>query len=143
MVKEEKRTRKEKLVGMLIMFLLMTGIAGCTLVPEEQERKEAAFVIVTEAYIPERLLELIELKKEQVMKLTYVDEGSRYIVIGYGKQESGGYSIAVRDFYMTQNALYVDTCLMGPDKKPDKEGGVSYPYLVLKTTQLGLPVVFQ
>lgn len=142
-MKKGRRKWTERLIGILALFLIAGSASGCTLIPPEQERKEAGFVIVTEEYIPERLMELIELKKEQMMKLTYIDEGSRYIVIGYGKQESGGYSIAVKDFYATGNALYVDTCLMGPKKKPEKEKIASYPYLVLKTTELGLPVVFQ
>ena len=142
-MKDGTRKQKRRIVRVLVMFMLLVYIAGCTLVPPKKERKEAGFVIVTGEYIPERLTQLIELKKEQVMKLTYIDGGNRYIVVGYGKQESGGYSIVVKDFYATDNALYVDTSLLGPREKPEKEAVASYPYLVLKTTEVGLPVVFQ
>ena len=77
------------------------------------------------------------------MKLTYVDQGKRYIVIGYGKQNSGGYSIYIKDFYKTDNALYVDTCLMGPKEKKEAQETVSYPVMVLRISEMGLPVVFQ
>ena len=32
-----------------------------------------------------------------------------------GEQPSSGYSIAVEDLYLTENAVYVDTELLGPD----------------------------
>ena len=34
--------------------------------------------------------------------------------MGYGTQETGGYSIAVNALYETANAIYVDTNLIGP-----------------------------
>lgn len=125
------------------IILVVFFLAGCSLVPMEKEKKPAEFVVISEEYIPEELAKLIELKKEEVMKLTYMDEGKRYIVVGYGKQDSGGFSIVIRDCYVTDNALYLDTSLLGPDEKPQKEEVTSYPYLVIQTQELGLPVVFQ
>ncbi|MGN0307327.1 MAG: protease complex subunit PrcB family protein [Lachnospiraceae bacterium] len=142
-MKEDLGRKKEGILFLLVVGILAFILAGCTLVPKEKERKEAGFVIVTKEHIPERLKELIELKKEQMMKLTYIDKDKRYIVIGYGKQKGGGYSIVVKDFYATDNALYVDTCLLGPKEKPKKEEVSSCPYLVLQTSEIGLPVVFQ
>ncbi len=138
-----KTDTEKKGMRMITVLLVCAILAGCSLVPPQKEKKPAQFVVISEDLIPEELAGLIEEKKEEVMKLTYVDEGKRYIVIGYGKQKSGGYSIVVRDFYTTDNALYVDTCLLGPKEKPEKEEVASYPYLVLRTTQIGLPVVFK
>lgn len=140
-VKEKKGIKKPGRILKLLLLCIL--LAGCSLVPPQKEKKPAEFVVISEELIPKELAELIEGKKEEVMKLTYVDGGKRYIVIGYGKQKSGGYSIIVKDFYTTDNALYVDTGLLGPKEKPQKEEVASYPYLVLCTTEIGLPVVFK
>ena len=53
-------------------------------------------------------------------------------------------SIYIKDIYATENALYVDTCLLGPQKKTRKGKEVpSYPVIVLQITEMGLPVVFK
>lgn len=118
-------------------------LAGCGLIPEEKEKEPVEFVVISEAYIPGELAKMIEEKKNEVMKLTYVDQGKHYIVVGYGKQKSGGFSIVIRNLVKAGNALYLDTVLLGPEKKPQTEDTASYPYLVIQTRDLGLPVVFQ
>lgn len=142
-MKEEEWKKRKRGCALAFSILCMGIVMGCSLVPPQKEKKPASFVVISEELIPDQLAQLIERKKSEVMKLTYMDQGNRYIVIGYGKQKSGGYSIVVREFYTTDNALYVDTCLLGPKEKPQKEEVASYPYLVLRTTEVGLPVVFQ
>lgn len=131
---------------LIIAILIMIGIQiqGCKfkIIQEEQERREVEFVIVSEECIPKEVAALIEKRKEEEMKLTYVDGKDRYIIIGYGKQETGGYSIYIKDLYATENALYVDTCLLGPSKESKRKDTPSYPVIVLQISEMGLPVVF-
>ena len=126
-------------------ILIVSGIQiqGCKFkIIQEEEKKEIPFVIVSEECIPKELKILIEQRKEEEIKLTYVDEDNRYIIIGYGKQNTGGYSIYIKDLYATGNAVYVDTCLMGP-KEQSKKNAPSYPVIVLQISEMGLPVVFK
>lgn len=131
----------------MLMIIGSVGMwmQGCEfkIVPQEQERKEAEFVIVSEECIPEAVKSLIENRKEKEIKLTYVDGKDRYLIIGYGKQNTGGYSIYIKDLYVTENALYVDTCLMGPSKEMQVKEVPSYPVIVLQVWEMGLPVVFE
>ena len=78
----------------------------------------------------------------QGFKLTYADEGYLYICIGYGKQESGGYSVTVNDLYETENAVYVNTNLLGPKAGSTPATSPSYPYIVLKVEFREKTVVF-
>ena len=78
----------------------------------------------------------------QGFKLTYADEGYLYICIGYGKQESGGYSVTVNDLYETENAIYVNTNLLGPKAGSAPATSPSYPYIVLKIEFRDKTVVF-
>ena len=140
-----KTTMKGWAMVVLVLGILLLLIQGCRIkvIPEEEQRSEVNFTIISDECIPKSLEKLIETRKEKEMKLTYMDQGKRYIVIGYGEQKSGGYSIYIKDLYKTVNAVYVDTCLVGPDEKEEKEDIVSYPKIVLQISEIGLPVVFQ
>ena len=141
------RKKRRQIIGALVLGIfvaLVIQLQGCGMqVLPQEERKEVSFTIISKECIPDSLAKLIEERKEEEMKLTYVDQGKRYIVIGYGRQNSGGYSIYIKDFYKTENALYVDTCLMGPKEKKEAQETASYPVMVLRISEMGLPVVFQ
>ncbi len=76
-------------------------------------------------------------------KLTYTDQEHLYIAVGYGVQQTGGYSIAVNQCYLTKNAIYFDTTLVGPSKGEQVNQAKSYPYLVVKTGYSEKSVVFE
>ncbi len=101
------------------------------------------YQILGEKDIPQEFLGIIEEKKQTGFKLTYTDEESLYIAIGYGTQETGGYSIAVNDCYLTKNALYFSTTLIGPMKGEKINQVKSYPYIVVQTKNWEKNVVFE
>ena len=142
------KTIKIWLLSMVILsILILMGmqIQGCgfKIVPEDDKRREVEFVIVSEECVSKEMQTLIDNRKEEEMKLTYVDGENRYIIIGYGKQNTSGYSIYIKDLYATENALYVDTCLLGPKKESKRQEVASYPVIVLQISEMGLPVVFK
>ncbi|MFR8339749.1 MAG: protease complex subunit PrcB family protein [Eisenbergiella massiliensis] len=61
--------------------------------------------------------------------------------VGYGKQESGGY-VTVNELYETDNAIYVNTNLLGPKAGSSPGTSPSYPYIVLKIEFRDKTVVF-
>ena len=134
------------MISVLVSLILVVSgiqIQGCKFkIITEEEKREIPFVIVSEECIPKELVSLIEQRKEEEIKLTYADDNNRYIIVGYGKQNTGGYSIYIKDLYATGNAVYVDTCLMGP-KEQSKKNAPSYPTIVLQISEMGLPVVFK
>lgn len=138
------RTWIVSIIILVLLIILGMQIQGCKfkIIPQEQERREVEFVIVSEECVPKEVATLIENRKEEEMKLTYVDGEDRYIIIGYGKQNTGGYSIYIKELYATENALYVDTCLLGPSKESKPKNVPSYPVIVLQISEMGLPVVF-
>ena len=105
--------------------------------------REEAQRIVEEGKLPETLGQVIAEKKGEPFKLTYQDQENLYVCAGYGEQPTGGYSIAVEEFYLTENAIYFDTTLIGPGKEEKLTETPSYPYIVILTEDLELPVVFQ
>lgn len=82
-------------------------------------------------------------KKIAPFKLTYTNDGGLYIAVGYGEQPSGGYSIAVNELYLTENAIVIDTELKGPESAEESGAEKSYPYVVVQTEYLEQPIIFQ
>lgn len=124
--------------------LVISAASGCGLEKmDEQKLEDLSYTILEEKEIPQEFLAIIEEKKEQIFKLTYTDEENLYIAVGYGVQQTGGYSISVNQCYLTENAIYFDTTLIGPSKGEQVNEAKSYPYLVIKTKYLEKNVVFE
>lgn len=131
--------RRVFLLGMIVIFL-----TGCQMQTDSREKvQDLEFLVVEEGKVPEKLLETLEQKKTEPFKLTYQDQGNLYLCTGYGQQATGGYSIAVEELYLTKNAVYFDTTLIGPAKEETLTQTPSYPYIVVMTEDQGLPVVFE
>ena len=128
------------LVIVSIMAAMLSACGGET--EKEENRNNLEFTGVSEDRLPDELKEILDQKKESAFKLTYADEGYLYICVGYGKQESGGYSVTVNELYETDNAIYVNTNLLGPKAGSSPGTSPSYPYIVLKIEFRDKTVVF-
>lgn len=135
----------QKIVKTILFFMVLCGIlAGCGNTGKEvQKEKDLDYTVVTAEQIPEELKVNLEERKAEAFKITYVDEGYLYICVGYGEQPTGGYSITVKNLYLTNNAIYVDTSLSGPTPEESQNPVKSYPYIVLKTEYIDKTVVFE
>ncbi len=133
---------KELMLIILTVFLLMLA-AGCNTGEEDVKVKELDFTVLKESEIPEDVMELIEQKKSEEFKITKTSSPYTYIIVGYGKQKTGGYSIKVEELYLGKEAVYVNTELVGPDKAETVKQEASYPYIVIKLEEREEPVVFK
>lgn len=113
---------------------------GCK---EEEKIRDLDFTVVSSECIPKELLTEIEGKKQEPFQMTFQDGNYLYMCVGYGKQETGGYSICVKDLYLTESSIVLDTTLLGPKETGDKKiPGYSYPYIVIKTEYIDAVVIF-
>lgn len=137
--------KKSRAALMLLMIVItVTGLIGCkTENTDIKKIKDLDFTVVEDADLPGELKEIIDEKKEEPFKLSYSNKDNLYIVVGYGKQNSGGYSIAVDELYLTSNAIYIDTNLIGPTQDDMVAQGVTYPYVVVKLEFIDKSVVFE
>lgn len=116
-------------VGALCTMLL----AACSVERTDPIKiEDISYTILEESQIPEELRALIEEKKAQRFQVTFDTGNDRYIAVGYGTQATGGYSISVEELYLSTNAIYLNTNLIGPLKGEPVTEAESYPYLVLK-----------
>lgn len=130
---------------LLLAIMIMTlGFVGCKSEDTDIKKlKDLEFTVVEDADLPGELKEVIDEKKENPFRFSYGNKDYLYIAIGYGKQNSGGYSISVDELYLTSNAIYINTNLIGPTKDDLVTQGVTYPYVVVKLEFLDEKVVFE
>ena len=129
----------------LISCLMMSfWILGCASQTDKTEKlRDLEFTVLDKDEIPEIFMEEIAKRVEKGFKLTLEDQGYLYIAEGYGKQETSGYSIEVAKLYETENAIYVQTDLIGPSNDEAIVERPTYPYIVLKTESVDKNVVFR
>ena len=127
-----------------IFAAIVLSVGGCTMLSEEKIKlRDLDFTVLGEEKIPEQLRSIIDEKKGAAFQITYTDNASLYICVGYGEQETGGYSIAVNELYLTATAIIVNTSLLGPDPSEKNNKTPSYPYIVIKTEFLEQTVTFE
>ena len=143
--KQRIRKRVTALLGLVMLLVIGSMVfTGCRRENEQEEKLEdLEFTVVGEKDTPQTLQKMIVEKKEREFKLTYADGQDMYIVIGKGEQDGGGYSIAVKELYLTDNSVVIKTELLGPEKKEKAGAEPSYPVLIVKTEFCEEPVVFQ
>ena len=147
----KKKRRGRVLLAAVILMLL----ASCRITDvSEGERKELSYAIVKPGDFPPEIDQILRRKKESAFQMAYESGDDLYILRGYGKQKSGGFSIQIEEVSKSENAVFVRTKLVGPAAKSiraqlaaakeEQKGAASCPYVVLKTkAAAGISVVFE
>ena len=133
------------IVYLLLSIGLISLFVACDNDTSKPDKvKELEFTVVEDADVQIKLMETINEKKNNPFKITFSDEGEEYlyIVVGYGEKPTGGYSISVDEFYLGENAIYIDTNLIGPSEEEFVSNAVTYPYVIIKTEFTDKRVLF-
>ena len=130
--------------GILLFLVLCCLLGGCSI---EKVRAgdgiKPEYTVIKEEDYPEKVKELISENREEEFQMTYQDQGYLYLLKGYGKQETGGYSIQIEDLSLWENAIHLKTVLMGPENREELTDEPSYPCLVVKMKYREEPVIFE
>ena len=133
-------SRKSRLVAIMLALVVGVCFTGCK---EEEKIRDLDFTVVSSECIPPELLEEIEAKKQEEFQLSFQDGNYMYLCVGYGAKDTGGYSICVKDLYLTDTSIVFDTTLLGPKHtKDNKVQEESYPYIVIKMEYIDAVVIF-
>ena len=143
-----ERVLQRKIKRILYIAVVLAGtvhlLTGCAIEKTNRTKvRDLDYHVVTEAEMPEELKAQIEEKKAADFKLTYETPEHLYIVRGYGEQETGGYSIQVAELYLSSNAVFFKSTLIGPRKGENVAKSPSYPYIVVQTEKIDKNVVFE
>lgn len=123
--------------------VILFCLSGCSIEKVSAKKQDKIeYTILKEAEFPEKVQELIEKNKTKEFQLTYQDGTYLYLIKGYGEQKTGGYSIRIEDLSLWENAVHMQTLLIGP-KEENLKDEPSYPYLVIRMEYREEPVIFE
>lgn len=128
----------------ILLIVMCCSLWGCSI--EKVRAKDGVkpeYTVMKEEDFPDKVRELVEQNREKEFQITYQDNGFLYLMKGYGKQETGGYSIQVQDLSLWDNAIHLETMLLGPEEGEELTGEPSFPCLVIKMKYREEPVIFE
>lgn len=130
----------------IFAVVLIVLVAACALLKitriDKKRVGDVEYKVLLEEEIPAEVFEEIERFKHESKQCSYICSDKLYIVVSYGRQDTGGYTVEVNDLYESSNTIFVKTTLMGPKSKKDAKEDESYPYVVLKLSLSDKKVVF-
>lgn len=131
------------LLGILIVCGFVFWACGTDSKPEKTG--DISYTVVPEDEIPEELHKLIEERKESEFRLSFSDGENLYLAAGYGRQETGGYSIQVKELYLADDVIYMDTELLGPlpEETADSGDSTAAPWIAVKMQQMDKTIYFE
>lgn len=133
-----------KWIAVFLLICASVMLCACTSGEGTAEKlRDLDFTVVQETELPEQLKLLIEDKKTNPFKLTYTNSEYLYIVQGYGAQQTGGYSTAVKELWLGEDGIYFTSELLGPGENEEVAQVITYPFIVIKTELLDESVIFQ
>ena len=146
---KKKRRGRVLLAAVILMLLASCRITDVSVREDwktalKKNGKELSYAIVKPGDFPPEIDQILRRKKESAFQMAYESGDDLYILRGYGKQKSGGFSIQIEEVSKSENAVFVRTKLVGPAAKEEQKGAASCPYVVLKTkAAAGISVVFE
>ena len=135
---------KKYAIALVLPGLLLCLLCGCKVTNLKSEEKQPLeYTVVKEEDIPPAIGSLIESKKQEEFQITYQDGAYLYLLRGYGRQKTGGYSIQVEELTLSAESILFKTSLIGPSKEEEPSLEPSYPYIVVKLEYREAPVQFE
>ena len=121
----------------IIAMCLVTAACG------RADTKSSNVSDVDRAAIPEELAATIDARKESDFEISACIDGYTYIVKGYGKQPTGGYSIRVDRLQTNGTDMTMASTLIGPSAGEAVNKLATYPYIVIKTEATDNNILFE
>lgn len=131
-------------VLMIVAVVWLMILSGCKLEETDSKKiKDLDYTICDEGKLPDALVQLIQEKKREPFKLTYNTKDYLYIVVGYGAQDRTDLSIRLKELYLTENAIFVDTELSSVEETTLQDDKCTYPWIAVKCELYDVQVIFE
>lgn len=134
---------KQMITAVLLICLAVVSLTGCGEEKASSSRgKDLDYTVVPTADCPADFLAEINKKKINPFQMTYEDGVYCYLAVGYGEQETNGFSIKVLGLYERGDRICFETSLVGPEEDQVVSRRQSTPYLVVKMQRTDREVDF-
>ncbi len=138
-----KIVRKKALLSFLFAVVgIVCAMTGCAEEKKSEKGKNLDYTVVPTADCPADFLNEINKKKINPFQMTYDDGAYCYLAVGYGEQETNGFSIRVIGLYEKGEDVCLETSLLGPEEDQIVSQKKSTPYIVIKMERTDRKVVF-
>lgn len=128
--------------GVLILAVLSV-LPGCvTQYDSAMKLRDLEFTVTDEEDAPEELRTMIDEAREDPYRLIFAEQGLLWIAEGYGRKETTGYSVEVRELYETEDAVHIRTRLLGPGAQEEIRGAPTYPCVIVQMEYIEKDVLF-
>lgn len=123
----------KKLFLYILLWVAVCFLCACSVENvEEGKKRDLDYVVIEQEEAPQELKEQIEKEEKSVFGLTYADKGILYAARGFGEKKTDGYCVEVTACYETENTIYVETELQGPEKGEKIKKKHTFPCVVIK-----------
>ena len=128
------------LVGMILI------LPGCRQ-KEPQARtyenmQDVTYEIVSGSDVPHKVNEKIFKEKEKGFGFSYRDGDVMYTAFGFGRQNTGGFSIQMAAVKENETEILIEAKLIEPGPEEVVSTSPSYPYMILKMENVEKDVQF-
>ena len=107
-----------------------------------EKLRDLEFQVVSEEDAPEELRSAIDEAQEKPYQIIYAEQDTLWIAEGYGKKDTSGYSVGIRELYETEDAVHVRASLLGPGKGEKILETATYPCVIVRTEYVDKEVLF-
>lgn len=134
----------KKIQSVMFMLMIAAVLSGCGLKDAKEDKiKDIDFTVATEEELPEEFLSQIDDAKSEPFQLTYMDQGYLYIAVGFGKQDTSGYSIRINECSEGKTQIRFRTELVGPEPDEKTVKADTWPWIAVKMEETDKSVIFQ
>ncbi len=138
------RGKRKRVLFIMSVVFLVAVLMGCEFEETNVEKiKDLDYTVCDEGKLPDELMNRINEKKKEPFKLTYRTKDYLYIVVGYGAQDRTDLSVVMKELYLTENAIFVDTELSAADALTLADNLVTYPWIAVKCELYDVQVNFK
>ena len=132
------------IIFITVLVFLMSALTACEFEETSETKvKDLDYTVCDESRLPHELIDLINEKKKEPFKFTYRTKDYLYIVVGYGAQDRMDLNVVMKELYLTENAIFVDTELTTKESNKLDDGLVSYPWIAVKCELYDVQVNFK
>ena len=144
-MKYKKSVSQIWIVG-LITAMVLTILTGCFgKEPPTRtygEMTDVVYEIVSGSDVPHKVNEKIFKEKEKSFGFTYRDGEEMFIAFGFGRQNTGGFSIQMAAAKENESEILIEAKLIAPGPEEVVATTPSYPYMILKLANAEKDVQF-
>ncbi len=136
-----------RVMGLTLMFvgviLMAVGCSGKEIPQRTYENMtDITYEIVSGSDVPHKVNEKIFKEKEKGFGFTYRDGEAMYIAFGFGRQNTGGFSIQMAAAKENESEILIEAKLVAPGPEEVVSTSPSHPYMILKMANVEKDVQF-